>query len=65
MLDRVSTVRGSGWVQPNTQNHLDNRMLIVDPSATADGTDPIQVQRLTFEAKPHRSQGFNTVFLVD
>jgi len=31
-------------------------MLIIDPSATADGTDPVQVQRSHFEAKHYHRE---------
>jgi hypothetical protein len=54
-LDRVSTVRGSGWVKTfEPQNPREYRTLNIDPPATAGGTDPVQVQVVTFEAKPSR-----------
>jgi hypothetical protein len=53
LLDRVSTVRGSGWGQTvEPQNPRLYRTLNIDPPATAGGTDPVQVQVVTFEAKP-------------
>jgi hypothetical protein len=51
-LDRVSTVRGSGWVKTfDPKIHSEYRTLDIDPPATAGGTDPVQVQVVTFEAK--------------
>src|SRR6185312_15820872 len=45
-LERVSTVRGSGWVNhPYAVINSKYRNLIIDPSATADGTDPLQARR--------------------
>jgi hypothetical protein len=45
-LDLVSTTCGSGWVNRRIQN----RMLIIDPPATAGGTDPVQVAIRQFPA---------------
>jgi hypothetical protein len=43
LLDRVSTVRGSGWVKTfEPQNPREYRTLNIDPPATAGGTDPVQ-----------------------
>jgi hypothetical protein len=55
LLDRDSTVRGSGCVktfEPHTPREY--RTLNLDPPATAGGTDPVQVKVVTFEAKPSR-----------
>ena len=41
-LDRVSTARGSGWVNQSDSNQQQYRMLSFDPPATAGGTDPVQ-----------------------
>jgi hypothetical protein len=54
-LEEVSTVRGSGWVKRSFQNPSQFRMVIGNPSATADGTDFFQVRFWTFEAKQHGS----------
>jgi hypothetical protein len=42
---------GVKTVEP--QNPREYRTLNIDPPATAGGTDPVQVQVVTFEAKPH------------
>ena len=48
-LDMVSTVRGSGWVRRRGARFVNVfLMLMVDPSATADGTDCIQVINFDF-----------------
>ena len=58
-LDRVSTVRGSGWVNA-WQSKLfgDIARSSFDPSATADGTDPIQV-RFELLGQSLRDQSFH------
>jgi hypothetical protein len=54
-LEEVSTVRGSGRVKRSFQNPSQFRMVIGNPSATADGTDFFQVRFWTFEAKHWRT----------
>ena len=47
-LEEVSTTCGSGWVNPSGNKIAS----MIDPPATAGGTDLLQVPFLTFEAKP-------------
>ena len=52
-LDTVSTARGSGWVNHQDQENINKSSASTSyPSATADGTDCVQVQNRTFEARP-------------
>ena len=47
VLDTVSTARGSGWVKPADSKSMGISQTIIDPPATAGGTDPFQVRFLT------------------
>ena len=47
LLETVSTTCGSGWVRQPF-----GLQMAAHPSATADGTDCLQVRLLTFEAMP-------------
>ena len=56
-LDTVSTTCGSGWVILGIQNHSKYRMLIVDPPATAGGTDCVQAKPVSRSTSARSNSG--------
>ena len=64
-LDTVSTVRGSGWVRSRDARFVNGFLiLMVDPSATADGTDCVQV-RIKVLHRQKRCQLVHDYLLAD